>query len=124
MIHSSFLIFSNYTIFKIKEKSYYPYDIITNFFNNYSMLLKVDLIIIKNLVLFKVSISKINICTFISILLVILMFFLYCVFYFQYPALYFQNFTFHKFRFCFILLCLFWTLISLCKIHKYISISH
>jgi len=124
MIHSSFLIFSNYTIFKIKEKSYYPYDIITNFFNNYSMLLKVDLIIIKNLVLFKVSISKINICTFISILLVILMFFLYCVFYFQYPALYFQNFTFHKFRFCFILLCLFWTLIALCKIHKYIKIYY
>ena len=122
MFYSSLVIFSDYTIFKIKEKSYYPYDIITNSFNNYTMILKVDLILIQNLIIFQVSISKINPFALIAIILVILMFILYCIIYYQYPALYFQNFTFHKFRFCFILLCLYWTLLSSCKINKYIKV--
>ena len=124
MFYSSLLIFSDFTIFKIKEKSFYPYDIISNFFNNYTMLLKVDLIIIKNLIIFKISISKINHFAFIAIILVISIFILYCIILYQYPALYFQNFTFHKFRFCFILLCLFWTLIASCKINKFTKVYY
>ena len=119
MIKTSLLIFSHYTLFKIKEKSYYPYDIVTNYLNNFFMILKIDLNFIRNLAFFNVTISKTKYLTLLAILLVIFMLIIYFSIYFKYPSLYFQNYNFHKCRFCFILLCFFWTIITFCNSYKY-----
>ena len=118
-LYTSHTYFKFFIFFKIKETEEYPFDLLTNKFNNYFLFLKIILVIIGQLKIASVGFSILKHFTFILIIYEIFIFFWYCLKIFKYPFLGIPNFSCHKIRLSLLFVCILWTISSLIGIYNY-----